>query len=691
MTVTLYYIPELQINKNQTIKFSSSTQRDNYFAAITKQKTLSYIGDTYDVDLLENEIGVDLTDKDYNYCVITQDTSFKHYYYIVGSDQRGAGQVALLLYKDTFMTYMSVDNIGFSIGWKPSLVVREHKNRFTSDTTPRIIYNEFPEKATVEPYIINTTVLGSGVRARFVYRNRSKDWKPVAYVYSETTQSVSWTGDDWVANLKAGSYVNQIPFYVWDGDYEYTLNPSATPNIPITDTWSTYFHILIPTVGGGSWQVVRMKKSDGEPHSVVLNLPAAAFNFKIKLGTQSTNKIYYVNYVAEEYITWSDIESNYTALNNEATGTGNLPTFSSIDIYDAANEKVVEIPYLDTTMSFKKDGFGIYVDLEEKNEVSISFNLTTIFDTSKVDKNRVVTNDPKLFHSQFAPYFIVFNGHTIGIKREWINKAGGVTNGNTSITIDFIVSLTQPSLFNYKLTIPSYVTHNVDELIGRVMVNNEVSTVKDEAYTFNEYYRDLDDKTRKIQEDASARNLVLGSINQVTSIVGGAFGIGAATSPGMRTAQLGARAIGAGINIANSVMEHQDMLKQNQINYEQKYIGLMLQASQVSGSNLDFVRANNIDKFRAVSFQLRGFDLNYWDNYFHKFGYQTLEYKIPTLKTRKYFDYKQIITDEFIQDFGLKQDCIDDLKGRFAQGITIYHCQEDLSIDWQQLKENWEV
>src|SRR5690606_13530808 len=113
------------------------------------------------------------------------------------------------------------------------------------------------------------------------------------------------------------------------------------------------------------------------------------------------------------------------------------------------------------------------------------------------------------------------------------------------------------------------------------------------------------------------------------------------TNPAMRSAQLGARAIGAAVNIANSVMQHQDMLKQNQINYEQKYIGLMLQASQISGSNLDFVRANNLDKFRAVQFQMIGFDLNYWDNYFHKFGYQTLEYKIPTLKTRKYFDYKQ--------------------------------------------------
>lgn len=216
-------------------------------------------------------------------------------------------------------------------------------------------------------------------------------------------------------------------------------------------------------------------------------------------------------------------------------------------------------------------------------------------------------------------------------------------------------------------------------------MNNEIATIKDDAYTYNQYYKDLDDKQRRVQESAAYRNTALNSVNQALGVTGGMIA-GGKPNP----VQLVTRAGQAGINIAQSWMDLSDQMKLNDIAAKQKYIGLLLSASQISGGTLNFVKSFNGDKIREVQFGLTGNDLDYWDEVFHKFGYTTLEYKIPNLKTRKYWDYKQMVIDEIASAY-VTDECLDDIKARFAEGVTIYHYQSGANpstIDWGQTKEN---
>ncbi|HZK22803.1 MAG TPA: hypothetical protein VFC62_01735, partial [Atopostipes sp.] len=90
------------------------------------------------------------------------------------------------------------------------------------------------------------------------------------------------------------------------------------------------------------------------------------------------------------------------------------------------------------------------------------------------------------------------------------------------------------------------------------------------------------------------------------------------------------------------------------------------------GSPLNFIKKYRGDRVSFITFRLKNVDLAYWDEVFHKFGYTTLEYKIPTLKTRKFWDYKEMIIDEVASAY-VTDECLDDIKARFAEGVTLYH------------------
>lgn len=136
--------------------------------------------------------------------------------------------------------------------------------------------------------------------------------------------------------------------------------------------------------------------------------------------------------------------------------------------------------------------------------------------------------------------------------------------------------------------------------------------------------------------------------------------------------QLTARSGQAAINIAQSFMDLQDKLKMNKIQAKQKYINMLLSSTQISGSPLNFIKKYQGDRVSFITFRLKDIDLAYWDEVFHKFGYTTLEYKIPTLKTRKFWDYKEMIIDEVASAY-VTDECLDDIKARFAEGVTLYH------------------
>lgn len=694
--VTLYHIPELQKNKNVTINFANRTALNNYFSAIPKYVfPEDYIGWVKNENSYEQTITIPRNlYKNYNYVKIIHEATIsttkpEYYYYVVDVIEFGNDQYELKLELDTIMTYIVALPI-VNIESNKSLIFRKHKNRFVFDQNPKVLIDSFIEDDNNINHELKRIFIQNPNRARFVYRNRAKDWKPVAYVFAETANvSITHVASDWTQVIIPESGANKW-LYVWDGNYQYALGDG--PYNYVTDDWNTYFHLYGEF--NGIKQIVAMKKSDGTTYQVKYTIPPSS-DLKLNIGPITVNKLYYVHYVDPNYTSWSDIQSQYDYINNAGNGTTILPTFSDINPFDSKIQKIVEIPYLDKTMIFKKDEFGVYVDLTQNNEKNFSNIPIYIkpiigsYDTSKIDKPRVVGNDPKLSHSQFAPMIFTINGVAVGFLKEQMEKTNGLLNGTNLIQDSkLLINVGSPSNFN--LTIKpndNYIFKKEDELRASWTVNNEVFSVKDEAYTYNEYYRDIDEKQRRISEQAAQRNLILGGINQALGIGGGLVAAGANINP----AVLAARAGGAAISVAQSIMDHQDNMKQNELEYRKKYLNLIMSASIMAGGDLSFIKSYNGDSLRILHYGLSENSFNYWDEYFHKYGYRTLEFTNINLRTRKYFNYIEAEIDEKNLTPILNEKSKEDIRRRFREGITFFHCTVSQQPDWNQEKENWEL
>src|SRR5690554_4388885 len=246
MTVVLYNIPELNVERNNMIRFQAAQQRHEYLSHVPSK--------VFDIDsvgakqnLWDLNIDVALYDnfrnpeRDYNYAKIVQDSK-EYFYYILGWKELGSNQVSYTLQLDTLQMAFGVagqNELDLDVTTNPQLITREHRDRFDFNTN-RALFNDVPESGdNSTPVVLTENVIEAtgNVRARLVYKNRT-DSKPVAYPYVESPLSVPVTGSDWI-----GVVYSQLQdlnttdlMYTWDGDFEYTLG-EGVPNI----------HVIVPS------------------------------------------------------------------------------------------------------------------------------------------------------------------------------------------------------------------------------------------------------------------------------------------------------------------------------------------------------------------------------------------------------------------------------------------------------------
>lgn len=696
-TVILYSIPELNKQKNRTIRFSTPLERVTFFDSKIKEThtgvTIGHIENWWKLNqsviIYNNFRSPSLI---HNYAKIEYDFGHSAYYFIDNYNERGSNQVEYNLTMDTMMTHLSLPSVETDNYFKQALVVREHKQRFDYNIlTP--YYHKYPEPFNVKHIISNeqTKVSALSPRARLVFRNRNIDWKPVAYVYSEVAKEVPVSGGVWIGevnNIPAGNHF-ETSQYVWDGDYRYSKDGGATWTVQ-TEDWANYFHLFQRWEHGGG-VVVRVFKSSGavagtgHPGITVTSTQSLT----LEIGTILPQRNLYLVPYEGSAISWAGIQNICNNLNRY--GGGNLPLklFSDINIYDSSNERIIEIPYLPSTgITYHRDGFGIYIELDTKLNFSINHTFNKAYDfTRTADRLRVPYNDPKLFTSQFSPIIIKHQDGQFLLKREMIDFQEFNETAHTH-TILLNTNLFTPSNFNLLVQSNYSKLESINEEKQAYVINNEIASVKDEAYTYNQYYKDIDEKTLRINQNAQLRNAAIGTINQVAGVAGGAMSFGGGGS--FNPAQLASRGLGAGISIFDTWAAYGDNMKVMKLEREKQLAQILLSQSQISGSSLDFLKVSSDDKIKIYEFQPIDHERDYYDITFHKYGYTTLEYKSLEFKTRRYFNYIQAILEEYEVTATMTEEVYNDIRDRFAQGITFFHIYND-SIDWSQIKENWEI
>ena len=238
------------------------------------------------------------------------------------------------------------------------------------------------------------------------------------------------------------------------------------------------------------------------------------------------------------------------------------------------------------------------------------------------------------------------------------------------------------------------------ELEKVVNMNNEYATIKSEINDYIDLHSRNDQRLNELQISKAERDLVYKGVGQVVSIGGGiaAGAISGSIVPGIGTVAGAVAGAATGIvkgslNIAQGIQNLNQLKEEIKLQYDSKIKGLAYSLINITGLTPDLVQKQGINKLRLFQFKLLDYEKDYLDLYFHNYGYQTLEYKIPNLRSRKYFNFIQMeLVNYHINNRLITAEVIEDIRLRFRTGVTLFHYNEAdiIRIDAQKQYENYE-
>lgn len=695
LEIKLYQIPILEYGKRNTIKFDTENELKAFFKGIINQTTLTLQPDHIpNLWKLDNEITIFDEGRtpfvNYNYVSV----DMEHFFFIVDFEELGNNQIKYKLRKDTLMSYVTNPNPAVNVENRKALILREHKPRFDFSTN-KPIYDKEIEDLSITPEIVTEEQKKSPDRCRLILRkygggvdNNQKVLSKVKYlweIYGYNPKSVTMANSTfkdiklgWGFSSAVGNQNLTVLIQKDNGDYdsidfttlpstiyirfvksnnEYYLEARSKSNNALASLSGiiSYNPSNVTLVSDGIYNLKLVKKDD---QLVILTCINQMFEVYYDMGMDLTtpNSFYFK-----------------LAFGKYSTGTWTLPTISRIDQGDPLNSKIIELPYFST--SFLNDAVNSYawgiqgksIAFEVLSNISlddITLNMfTKNYDYSKVDKQKVAYNEPKLYTSQFMPYLLAWYNETLLLRRE--------STPDNQLTLK--TKLNESDYSKMSITIDGNYDEKTPYEVSKVInLNNEVASVSSDLDTYMRYLYDNDQKMIQLQEKQASRNLAQSSVNQIT-------GIGVGVVGGMMTGNPVGAVVGgvsgvvrAGVNMGFEIAKHNNAKEQRRAEYQNKIMAMQTSMINIAGGSPELYHNNDIDAVKVFSIKPTTKHLDYLDWYFHKYGYQTLELKNPTLRTRLYFDYKQMIIDEITTDTVNEETKID-IRNRFAEGITIYH------------------
>ena len=721
-----YSIPFINIDQNSTLMFKDLATREQYFDSngiVLANNVVKDVWNLY-VDYLMMEGSPYPKAGPLNYFRFTRKSGHNLYFYVYDYEVKGAGQILYKLKLDTIQTYY------YSIAFQPigeQLVLREHKDRFDAIREPLI--DKTLESLDVKPSIVEEVKtytkngcklalvkVGGGVKDGEALSKASYFWK----VYSPNPDTnkllvnrenfellLGWgvkidaaTDTTKKINLlfiseSGGSTIVEIPQVINLG-FRFGINSQGYPTLFLTSggsSWESWYTVTGDVAVSYAGDQLRFLDS-GRLYITLENsalLPETTATFSVRYDAGIYETVY-----DHKRLFYFEPDGDYTApfyerdLNPQAVETQQIISIPDIEML---NEKGFG----------SNGGTGIYIPLNKKirqttyavnpeiNSITPSF--TTAFQKAMT---RVKHNDPKLLHSQFNTLFFTLQNEQIPLKLE------NTKNNNTIIlTLNLNNSNYSKGLLKIRSSPNNIINNELYELEKVVNMNNEYATIKSEINDYIDLHSRNDQRLNELQISKAERDLVYKGIGQVISVGGGiAAGAISGTMFAGPAGTVAGAAIGAAggvvkgaLNIAQGIQNLNQFKEEIKLQYDSKIKSLAYSLINVTGLTPDLAEIQSINKLKLFQFKLLDYEKDYLDLYFHNYGYQTLEFKVPDLRSRKYFNFIQMELVNYHVNFSLiTAEIIEDIKLRFRAGVTLYHYNESdsVKIDTQKQYENYE-
>ena len=285
------------------------------------------------------------------------------------------------------------------------------------------------------------------------------------------------------------------------------------------------------------------------------------------------------------------------------------------------------------------------------------------------------TYETKLKNSNFYKTKFAYDSFSLEIKYENLEYTG-----TDDLEIKF-----RPSMFD-SIGLFSFNFEDFN-LISDEDYNVLVYKRKNEVPLFNDAY--LNYMRNGYNYDVKAKNLSLAS-----NLIGGASSIGTGVALGSMGNTMGSAKgiIGGSSSIVNAGFEY--LNKDNQIFRNQKEA--MAKGISISGvDDLELFHTYGIDgKLLVYQYHLDDEAFSQLYNLFRLKGYNTNQYKVPDVESRRNYNYLECVPDfKYIYDSRLI-NYKNSLISKFNEGVYFIHqCEHDgdIEYDFYMKYENWEL
>ena len=491
-----------------------------------------------------------------------------------------------------------------------------------------------------------------------------------------------------------------------DGKY-YEFAPFNGESVIITDNDGKNYKIY---VSGANWNVKEVRRS-GTTLQIrsLTTLKLSSSNLVTATGSWKTitSLSYNVNSLYYNKLNSSPVNMPTTS-NGSFSATATLTaldTLQDVDRVDPKLIKIIEIPYFPSNYTYASVDESISVDSTwtlssspykafRLNDLNNQFSITI---TSDIDNPLRVFNfdfalnpsytdlrnnlyESKIFHSDFYRPKFVYDSFGFNFELEKIDVDN--FSPNNKFSFEFVMTSTINSKFLFRF--PEYVlklaTEDYDNILS-VSRNNEAPIYNSAYITYLRTAYRYDLKALQNQGANKFTNWItnlanLGIDAGLVGATGGAGGIGLARS-----------FISYVKNITSMAIDTQ----QQNNSLESKMESLRNQANSVSGSDdIDLLNAYSNNRAKLVIYEPTERDRKLLYDLFYYYGYTTNEIKIPSTRTRYWFNFVSCELELNGLDKNITEVCKEDIIKRYSEGATFLHHKNN-TWDFAQVKENWET
>ena len=719
-TLKIYKNCKILPNKNFIVDYIS-TYLSDLESAITSD--FQYIKHALDLEIKidSSQLNLEFVSAFHtNYLSIEnneEENSKEVFYFIIKKKWLSSSCIKLVLSMDTLNTFKIGTDYNFG---NKTLIQREHVNRFESVVSGETytFYNRIDRMSEgINPLLYMGKIISE------IRKSPNIDWYLVYRSLDVISAGTNNPFDCWIYPSESfnAKYLQPVKFGVGDlssGEsvvflasennlsFDNILNSSIGFKIPysmLTGGTYTDWGIAIGYVSATQIRVglFRCKSDDSITWDKIIDTTETIYMY----GNDSLQHRLVNGVITDR----EDILNGTNVVDRVSYGSQLVYDIRNVNRSDNKLYKIIKLPYCpfeyenfnptseimdydNNDVSLMSDAYGGYAfklvnrDYKFHNRIEnvVIHPLSPLVMTSqppKIMDYRRKELEPKVYHSDYYRPKFFYDSFSMSINLEEQDIQEVIDNGVLNFPIDFYNTTMVNSKILFKFT--SYVVNIATEDIPNIIA---VSRNNEELIYTNDYLNYL--RTGyNFDEKIKSRTIA----TTIATTTASTFATSAliATNPY-------AGAVGA---VATTAHTYSSIINTMQTldNIERKRTELRYESGNISAcDDVDLMSIYCDNRLKYVVYQCHRLIYEQLLDLFYYFGYKRSYYGIPSLNTRKWFNYIQCSAYLNILS-NMPQEVIEDILFKFSNGVTCLHRNFDpldpilrYYYDFEQERENWE-